>query len=857
MNLLFLNALKGLKNKKVQMIGVVILVMLSAMIYTSMNTALDRMEDRFHTYLDEQAVEDFSFNLKVDYSKDFTKSEIDKLKKNELKDLSKEQMQVINIYQQTIGMDDFDKQEELYEYVAYIMETNGALDGKVAEKVKKAKNKYDFEYKIEKSKVATQEKYIYKALPYVKNTKINIPYLVDGRMPKEDDEITVLPGFAEKNNLEIGDIYECLDHVFEIVGFAYAPDHIYPLISVNNPMFDEEKNCIMYMNNDTFKEFSGIKQTSYVAKYNDDEKEFFFDEFKELLEDDGDIQVSPMTILRKARIKMLEAEIKNDRTMSENFLYLLLTISVFIIVIITKKRIDDERLQIGVLKALGYKSVAIATSYLVYPIVGALVGGSIGYVAGASLHGFIADIFVSFFNLPLSGYEQNLDYLYYSVGMPLVILSVLTFFVAIFMLRKKPLELLKEGSNLKINIFTRMFSAIFRNMKFESRFKYSLALRSMSKLIIVSATSFCSGLLIVLILIGMNLFSSMIDKSFDGMNLDYMVSYASTESGTSKTDDLLFQKNMKISKIMKREEIKSDEDEDVEEDVCDDEKEYEYEEAEVERENIDITLYGADKKLRYVEMKKDGKDVLGKVKEKGKAVINYNLKEIYGLDIGDKVTFKDEMTDKEITFEVADYCDSFMGMMAYVNRETLSDAYDIENAYNVKYTKDEKYADMSDLKKSELDKITGIFAVKDLRSNMEKQMESASAIIYVVIIFASFMAFVIISVIANIVVEENKKTISLMKVMGYQNKKISQIVLNIYTPFVIIAYLLSIPAMQWILKAIVKALTKDMTFAIPIEFSVAKALIGLVGLLIAYYVSIAMSKKALNKVPLSIALKRE
>ena len=119
------------------------------------------------------------------------------------------------------------------------------------------------------------------------------------------------------------------------------------------------------------------------------------------------------------------------------------------------------------------------------------------------------------------------------------------------------------------------------------------------------------------------------------------------------------------------------------------------------------------------------------------------------------------------------------------------------------------------------------------------------------------MALIIIAVIANIVVEENKRTISLMKVMGYKNKNISKIVLNIYTPFVIIAYLLSIPAMIALLKWIISMLVGDINMVIPITLSWPMALIGLIGLVVAYYVAIKLSRKVLNKVPLAVALKRE
>ena len=107
------------------------------------------------------------------------------------------------------------------------------------------------------------------------------------------------------------------------------------------------------------------------------------------------------------------------------------------------------------------------------------------------------------------------------------------------------------------------------------------------------------------------------------------------------------------------------------------------------------------------------------------------------------------------------------------------------------------------------------------------------------------------------VVEENKKTISLMKVMGYKNDEISSVVLNIYTPFVIIAYLLSIPAMISILKAIVKILTKDTNMSFPIEISPFMAIVGLISLVVSYYIAIYLSRRALNKVPLAEALKRE
>ena len=63
--------------------------------------------------------------------------------------------------------------------------------------------------------------------------------------------------------------------------------------------------------------------------------------------------------------------------------------------------------------------------------------------------------------------------------------------------------------------------------------------------------------------------------------------------------------------------------------------------------------------------------------------------------------------------------------------------------------------------------------------------------------------------------------------------------------------------MKKILRAIVNALVGDIKVTIPIELSPSLALLGLIGLLVAYYIAVGLSKRVLNKIPLAIALKRE
>lgn len=839
MGLLFINAFKGLKKKKIQIIGIIFMILLSTGIYTSMNSALDRLEDQYYQYLKEQNVEDFSFVPVIDYSKDITLKHIETLNNN----ATDEEKQILDIYNTCVKANNCT--EAVYYQINELLNKYGIIDQITTEKIDSIKDKYDFSYTKEESKIISDDKYLTKVIPYDKDKSINKPYLIEGRFPKKDDEITVLPKFAQNNNLDIGDSLTILDKTYKIVGYAYSPDYVYPMISFNMPIFDEKYNNIVFLTQDEYKNINGIIDDVYVAKFNyetDPTKrmEISISDNEEITtknpantifnENKDKLTISVSSVMRNVRIDMMQIEFESDRNFALYFLYLLLGISVVIILIIAKKRIDDERLQIGVLKSLGYISSKIATSYLVYPIVGSIIGGLLGYLIGISIHKFLATMFLNYFNIPLGNFNFNSKYLINSIVLPMIMLSLLTYIISRFMLRKKPLELLKEGSNLKVNLLSKISNKITSKLPFEYKFKYSLASRSIGKLLIVGLTSFCTGLLLVLILIGSNLFGSMIDKTFDSFDYKYMVNYSSFQTTEDKNSDLILSTSLKLVKINDKE---------------------------TNEEDYQITLNGVDQNLNYIKVvDKEENDLLPKLKNTKGIIINENIKEYLEVDIGDTLVFING--NNELSYEILGVEETFMSTSAYIDKSILANdlGYD-DNSYNQKYTKDKSYSKMSNLDKEEVQSISSILSIDDLRRNMEKQVQTINSSIYIVIAFASVMALIIIAVIANIVVEENKKTISLMKVMGYENKKISSIVLNIYTPIVIISYLLSIPAMISILKWIISLLIGDIKMAIPITISKGMALVGLIGLLIAYYIAINLSRKTLNKVPLAIALKRE
>lgn len=821
--LLLLNSLKGMAKRKVQMISIIAIILLSATIYMAMNTAITRVENGYYEYLETQNVEHFSFTPKFKNIKD----EDFKL----LTSLTDEEKQIIEAYKacyKTECSKEINEYAEMifYKYNKHVFVN---LDG-----IKESSEKLDFTYELQSSKTFKDEKVYTKVVPYV-DQKINLPYLVEGRFPKTNSEITILPGFKKANDIKIGDELKVNGKNYTVVGTAYLSDHIYPLISLNVPIFTEKTNNIVIMNEEEYKNLDLKEELMYSARFNYDMT--FKDRMQSSLAEDGSLTIVEkdeninfnfLNIARFIRTDAIQGDLGPNRVFTEAFLYLLIGIASFIVIIIVKKRIEDEKQQIGILKSLGYNSFNISSSYLLYPIVGVIIGSVLGYFLGILLSPFLINMYISVYNLPIGNAPLNISELMKLIVMPLIILSIVSYITAFLMVRKKPLYLLKEGSNLKVNFLSRLVNKILTPFKFKTRFKYSLAFRSLGKLFIVSAVSFTSGLLIVLILIGSNLFSSLLDQMFSRIDYNYIVQYNSYMSDEDKNSDLVFNSSSNIIKI-------------------NDEK--------LEKE-IEISFQGIDQKLIYFKVTDENdKDLLPNLTGNN-IIIPSGISEREEIKIGDVLTF--DINNQEINFKVSGIAEDYLSDTLYANRKTLSETYGFKDSvYTTKFSNDKKYESMTNLTDEEKLSITNIFNFADLQENIENQIKVFNSVIYVVIAFSSFMALIIVLVIANIVVEENKKNISLMKVLGYKNKDISKVILNIYTPFIIVAYLASVPVMTGILKKIVSLIAGDIDLYIPIKTSPLHVLLGLLGMLIAYYIGVSVSKKSLNKIPLAIALKRE
>ena len=809
--MLIKNVLRDTFKKKVQLLGVILLLSLSIAIFVGFNMNSDSIRNTSESYKQNQQVADLIFypDLKL------TEEEISEL------------IQQYQINPVELGTMPFSE---------LILKYNIDLQPYSQKRAAELGKQYGFDFELRKEVETTSKKdgdtFNIKGIEV--NENINIPYLMEGRLPETGTEITLTDSFAEANNIKVGSSFEINGIVYTVVGLAYAPDYIYPIISLKSPLYDYKTQSVAYLNEEGFKNIKGDKVSFFIGRFIDGMPSD--DVLKEMKNNESfkSITIGSEIIT----ISAVDLEIKADKVISNIFVSFLLLITAIIIVLIVRKRINGERKQIGVLKALGYSPFKIANSYLVYPIIISISGSIIGTILGYFLYPYLLNFYRGYFNIPFVTEPLNMYYVIMVVVIPLVALVLLTYLSCIQLINKKPLDLLTEGNHLKVNGFSRLINKSLKPLPFKSRFKYSLAFRSIGKLFAVAIAVFSVGLLITFSFIVTTMFNKAVEDTFQGSNFNYEVTYNQKVNRDmvilKDGEEPLTKSNLKPVLL-----TRSSEERVI---VVPD----------IDTQTKKTVVTGILPEGELLVLKNSKGQLLNGLLRDG-LVINEMYQMLYDIEIGDVLTFEVEVSGEIelIEIPVMGVNASFNGPIIYYDKDRVNDILGFDSgSFNGKYTLEQPSPDEDAF-------VQSVFSIDDLKENMISFMNITQQIMLVFVVVGSIIAIAILIIISNLIIEENKSIISLMKVLGYEEREISSILLNIYTPIVVVVYFLSVVAGLFLLKGLMSYLAKVMSVAFPVSITWIQVGIGLVILLIVYFACLFISRRSLRRISLSEALKQE
>ena len=660
--------------------------------------------------------------------------------------------------------------------------------------------------------------------------------------------------FAKENEIKIGDevSFKYDEYIFneEVLGIIYVPDHIYDVKDSSQLMPNHKTYGIIYM---SVNELEGFIKDQVKSNLEDEMgitvndkvfnklmPNFNYLEYvpfnyvmvdvndkdnrgivKDTIEKNIDNAIATVDIENTASYSMYQGEIDEGAAYVGIFSGLFLFIALLSVITTMTRVVKNQKLQIGVLKALGFSNLKIIMHYVGYGFWTSLLGTIFGLLLGRYFLGSVfLGIEMSFFEVPNSVIYLN-KMTYVVSALIIIVVSIITFLTCYKELMKRQAEALRmeipKVKNGSLNLTTK---GMFKNLSFASKWNIRDILRNKFRTVtgIIGIVG-CSTLIICALgmLNSMNYF---IKLQFDELyNFDYKL--------TLKEDI----SNDAVSKLIK--------------DYGDNSSETLMIEIK-NGDNKDANTLFIDNANNYVRFIDDKYNFIKLDNDDG-VYVTYKFKDKYGLNIGDKVTW-------HIYGDKNYYESKIVGFYRDPQVQGMSASKGYLESLGIDYKPDSIYTndDLSNVKTiSNVDVIQNIDELKEAIGNMLSMMRK---MIVIIIVFAVILGVIIIYNMSILSFSEKEYQFATLKVLGFSDKKIKKIFCKQNSIICIVSIIIGLPAGYNLTSYLFKAcLDENYDFGVHIEWwTYVVAIIGTY--LVSYLVSKFLARRV-NSIDMVSSLK--
>lgn len=420
------------------------------------------------------------------------------------------------------------------------------------------------------------------------------------------------------------------------------------------------------------------------------------------------------------------------------------------------RMVEEQRTQIGVLKALGYGNGAIMGKFLFYAGSAAAAGALIGLAVGTWL--FPKVIWIGY------GILYNMGEIEYYFGVPVAVFSLAAallcsmgaaWFSCRYELYSVPASLIRPKSPKSgRRIFLERVTFIWRRMKFLHKVSVRNLIRYKKRFfMMILGISGCTALLVT----GFGVRDSVTnvaDMQYGEIQIfDIGITFA---DGVREADlDVLVEETgERLAQTACR-----------------------YEES------VDLSFGGKTKSV-YLVIPEDADKIGSFLKlhtksgevipypEKGTAVISARLAENLGIGTGDSVTLRDSDMNS-LTVTVSALCENYVYSYVYIDRETYAEQLGREPEYGSAYVTVKEGVDLHEMAAviSDQDNVLAVSVTQDMRERIGGMMESMDYIVLLIIVCAGSLAFIVLYNLTNINITERIREIATIKVLGFYAKE--------------------------------------------------------------------------------------
>ena len=630
--------------------------------------------------------------------------------------------------------------------------------------------------------------------------KLNLCDVREGHEPG-DGEALLTQDFADVHNIKIGDEISLGDDSYKVSAYTTKADYIYMLQTFTG-FIDNEKFAAIVVNRSEYDRIDTEETGYYSIKYNKDNSK----EVREKLNSDY-IIASYMAATTNTRISMPVNEGDAVTNMATMFAPVMFVIVLTLIVMVLGRNIKNEQYLLGTFISLGFSRKQIIGHYVRYGLIPGVVGSVIGVLVSIPLTKVLCRFYIEYdFETLIYKPTYDLPSVVIALVVPTLLYCAAIAIQAGKLLKKAPVDLLRNTGKDTKAIGIMKNSRAKTQVKMRVRSVMGHPGRSIVTTIGVAIAAFC-------IVAGLVMSDSMDALLNDGLtssiNYEYLYRLNTLQQGTPDEGEALFQNYY-----------------------------------EVDGSTVQLSAQGIETDSKYFPDKTDSGEKL----ELDKYYLTSAAAETFGMEPGEELIFYNIADPKEHKVKISGVVTDNTHCYLYTGRDNATELAGVDaGTYNCIISKDALTLD-KELVASE----TKMTVTADTMDNLMGPMKAIILMIEIVgIVLGVFVLYLII----NMIVSETSTNISVMKVLGFNRKEISNRVLNVNHVLVCIGYLLGIPMAYTFVKVGYSDTIENYGMLLSPVVTVKAIVTGFLLTWVTYELSLLLQKRKISRIDMVEALK--
>lgn len=664
---------------------------------------------------------------------------------------------------------------------------------------------------------------------------INCVKLQQGEMPKNEEECVVEESFLNSTNKKIGDtiILEAKD---TLAGPNLKNKEIKIVGSIRSPLYISRERGSTKLASGKINYYIYVPQSEiisqiyteiYVRVKDADKLDTFSDEYedkikkvksdieniaKERTESEYEkLKVKPEWYVLDRNQNTGYASYSQDSERIANigkvFPFVFFVIAALISLTSMTRMVEEQRVQIGTLKALGYTKGKIALKYILYAVLATLIGGIIGMLLGFRiLPEIIYNMYAMMYSMKDVVLEFNTGIAITGLGLALICTVGATIIACYKELNLQPASLMRPKSpKAGKRVLLERISWLWSKLKFTQKVTIRNVFRYKKR---VSMTIIgilgCTALMVA----GFGLresVSNMIPSQYGEVFLydmsitlkneqtsdeiqkyiDEICNIKTNDKNNDVTDAMAF--NMQAVGILNKE----------------------------TKQDIQLIVPKKTEMLSdYIILENRVSKEKYSLSDNG-VVITEKLAKLLDIKQGDKITIKNS-NDKQAEVEVKGITRNYLMHYMYISPEYYESIFGEKIKYNTILLKEQSEVKKSEESENKLGKkilensnISKVTFMSQTKSIFDEVMDNMTFVVWILIISAGLLAFVVLYNLANVNISERIRELATIKVLGFYDKEVYDYVGRETTILTIIGILLGLIAGYFLEMFILKTCELD------------------------------------------------